>query len=248
METRIIHGLMMKSTIALQYVRARTPFKRNAGRFTSLKSLFSEAGFGKGRLAAWFWLLAFLAAGLPRGIAQPTLISTVPSNGTTGVSPSAAVVFTFSTAMNTNSAVTYAVFFDESFRSLNTIQTWNSTSNILTCAPSPPFPSPQIIDWSLAGRDAVTNLTATGSFSTGQSAGAALPILTNAIWTAGAFSFDILTSTGQMVTVVSSTNVRTALSSWPVLVTTNSPGNKLHISDARSSTNKSLFYRARNGP
>jgi len=44
-----------------------------------------------------------------------------------------------------------------------------------------------------------------------------------------------------------SANLSAAPATWPVLLTTNSPGNKVHISDPRSATNKSLFYRARNG-
>ncbi len=194
--------------------------------------------------------LNLLTFSLWSAAAQPTLVSSVPADGATGISSNAAVVFTFSTAMNTNPAVTYAAFYNESVAYLNTIQTWNSASNILTCTPSPAFPSPQIITWSVAGRDATGTLlggATVGSFTTG-SGSAAAPILTNATWTSGTFSFDILTSTGQQVTVVSSTNAHNALASWPVLVTTNSTGPKVHISDPHSSTNKALFYRARNGP
>jgi hypothetical protein len=77
--------------------------------------------------------------------------------------------------------------------------------------------------------------------------GASAPVLTNATWSAGAFGFDIITSPGQMLTVVSSTNLNTASTTWPVLLITNSPETKVHISDPRSVTNRTLFYRVRNG-
>jgi hypothetical protein len=47
--------------------------------------------------------------------------------------------------------------------------------------------------------------------------------------------------------VIYNTNLNNAFSTWPILLTTNSPGSIVHISDPHSSTNKSLFYRARNG-
>jgi hypothetical protein len=425
--------------------------------------------------------LGYFAGSLWQTMAQPTLVSVVPANAATGVSPTTSVVFTFSTAMDTNS--TAASFLDQASAPVLTIPTWNSTSNILTCAPSPTFPSPQTISWFLVGQDpnglplngsgfvmgsfntgsggttgsgtnatttftldktvfydqtntaapnldtqvpygfqghtslssnrtatsitltlpnaAVSNLTqniaqhedwylfysstvsntwattfpdgtyafsvsattnqtvpvsfpamnqpnaphvtnftaaqsinptqpftlgwdpfvgggstdyvfvavggnvwqsptfgatnalhgnATGvtipanslqassnytatigfyhtivssnasyvtlvaratltqfKVATTGSAGPPLPILANPAWAAGNFGFDILTSPGQLVTVVSSTNARNALTTWPVFLTTTSAVSTLHISDPRSSTNKALFYRARNG-
>ena len=56
----------------------------------------------------FFGLLVFLAS-LRLAIAQPT-VSSVPVSGATGVSPSAAVVFTFSTNMDTTA--TFAEFSD----------------------------------------------------------------------------------------------------------------------------------------
>jgi methionine-rich copper-binding protein CopC len=58
------------------------------------------------------WLLAavFGLGGLKQAAAQPTIISTIPANGAANVSGSAAVVFTFSAAMDT--AVTTATFLD----------------------------------------------------------------------------------------------------------------------------------------
>jgi ABC-type thiamine transport system substrate-binding protein len=54
--------------------------------------------------------MMLVVADLQQAAAQPTIISTVPSNGATGVSPGAAVVFTFSTAMNPTA--TYVIFSD----------------------------------------------------------------------------------------------------------------------------------------
>ncbi len=73
------------------------------------------------------------------------------------------------------------------------------------------------------------------------------PVLTNAVWSAGSFAFDVLTTTGQTVTVVSGTNVTVAASGWPVLLTTNSPGSRFRVIDSRAATNKAMFDRARNG-
>jgi hypothetical protein len=72
-------------------------------------------------------------------------------------------------------------------------------------------------------------------------------ILTNASWTPSNFSFDVLSTNGQIITV-EYTNVLTA-SPWPKLVTTtNTGGASVHIVSPQSVSNKSLFYRARNGP
>ncbi len=76
---------------------------------------------------------------------------------------------------------------------------------------------------------------------------AAAPVFTNAAWSGGTFGFNILTSPGQTVTVIYNTSLSSAFSSWPILLTTNSAGSLFHISDPHSATNKTLFYRARNG-
>lgn len=71
-------------------------------------------------------------------------------------------------------------------------------------------------------------------------------VLTNASWSSGAFSFDVLCTPGQTLTV-EYTNVLAA-GAWPILLTTNSPGTRVHIVSSQAATNKSLFYRARSGP
>jgi hypothetical protein len=73
------------------------------------------------------------------------------------------------------------------------------------------------------------------------------PVVANPGWSGGVFGFDLLTTSGQTVTVVSTTNAADPLASWPILLTTNSPGTRIHISDPRFGTSPALFYRARNG-
>ena len=73
------------------------------------------------------------------------------------------------------------------------------------------------------------------------------PVLANPGWSAGIFGFDLLTSAGQTVTVVYTTNPANSLTNWPVLLTTNSPATLIHITDPASGTSPALFYRARNG-
>lgn len=71
-------------------------------------------------------------------------------------------------------------------------------------------------------------------------------VLTNASWTPGSFSFDVICTNGQTVTV-EYTNVLTAVN-WPKLLTTNSPGSRFHVVSPQAVSNKFLYYRARNGP
>lgn len=71
-------------------------------------------------------------------------------------------------------------------------------------------------------------------------------VLTNASWSSGVFSFDVVCTPGQIVTV-EYTNVLSA-GSWPKLLTTNSPGNRVRIVSPQAGSNAALFYRARNGP
>ncbi len=81
--------------------------------------------------------------------------------------------------------------------------------------------------------------------TTGGSAGPAL-VLTNATRTASNFTFEVSCSPGQNVVVESSTNLLPG--SWSGVLTTNATGNRVRITDPRASTNRSLLYRARNGP
>ena len=71
-------------------------------------------------------------------------------------------------------------------------------------------------------------------------------VLTNASWSPGVFSFDVLCTNGQTVTV-EYTNKLSA-GPWPKLLTTNSPGSQFHVVSTQAVSHPSLFYRARNGP
>jgi hypothetical protein len=71
-------------------------------------------------------------------------------------------------------------------------------------------------------------------------------ILTNPVYASGTFSFDVLCSSGQTVVVEYKTNL--AVAPWQTLLTTNSPGSSFHAVAPQAVTNRSLFFRARNGP
>ena len=71
-------------------------------------------------------------------------------------------------------------------------------------------------------------------------------VLTNTSWSPSIFSFDVLCAIGQTLTV-EYTDVLSAVN-WTKLLTTNSPGTRVHLLSPQAATNKFLFYRARNGP
>ncbi len=120
-----------------------------------------------------FLTMLVLLAGLQQAMAQPTIVSSVPANGATGVSPSADVVFTFSTAMDTDSTTT--VFFDLNSSSLaNVISVWSAGDTVLTCTPSPAFGNNHSIQWVVSGQDTGGNELGGlpfGSFTTGSGGG-----------------------------------------------------------------------------
>lgn len=76
---------------------------------------------------------------------------------------------------------------------------------------------------------------------------ASRPVMTNLVKSGSTFGFDILTTSGQALTVVSSTNAALPLAQWPILLSTNSPGASVHITDPRPATNRVMVYRVRNG-
>jgi hypothetical protein len=76
-------------------------------------------------------------------------------------------------------------------------------------------------------------------------AGGGRLVLTNAVFAGGSFSFDVLCSIGQTVTVEYKTNL--SASAWQTLLTTNSLGDRFHAVAPQSVTNRSLFFRARSG-
>jgi hypothetical protein len=87
----------------------------------------------------------------------------------------------------------------------------------------------------------VTRFTLTTSAGTTSSL-----VLTNASWTPANFTFEVSCSPGQIVVVESSTTMLPG--TWSGILTTNASGNRVRITDPRAATNRSLLYRARNGP
>jgi hypothetical protein len=120
-----------------------------------------------------FLAMVFFLASLHLAVAQPTITMTVPSNGATGVATNAAVVFTFSTGMDTTA--TSATFFDITSSALATvIPVWSAGNTVLTCSPSPAFGLNHNIEWIVSGSDTNGNDlggTPIGTFTTGTGGG-----------------------------------------------------------------------------
>ena len=196
------------------------------------------------RMSALAWILVMAITGFDAR-SQPALISSVPGDGATGVSPGATVQFTFDLPMET--AATDATFFDVAnpFNPLSVTMSWNNQLSILTCSPNPPFPANTLIGWVVVGEDITGDpLEATqGFFTTGGGGGADL-VLTNLSW-AGTFSFDVLSSPGQTLTVEASTSLNPG--SWTPIAFTNSPTGRVRITDPLSIAIPIRFYRARQG-
>jgi hypothetical protein len=94
---------------------------------------------------------------------------------------------------------------------------------------------------SLTYRASVTEfnlLTASGS-------GAGSLVLTNPVWSAGVFSFEVTCTNGQALVAEYTTNLATQ---WLPLCSTNSPAQRVRFTDPRAATNKQTFYRVRPGP
>ena len=100
------------------------------------------------RLAAWLIL-----AGTWQTQGQTIILSTVPANGASGVSPTTTVVFTFSTAMNTDE--TAAIFYDSDFNFITTTDSWSAGNTVLSCTPQPSFPANKNITWVVDGESMV---------------------------------------------------------------------------------------------
>ncbi len=107
--------------------------------------------------------------------AQPFIESSDPDVGATGVSPSAAVVFTFSEAMNPDPTATTVQFLIPSpFSILATSNFWSAGNTILTCTPTPAFPGNNTIYWTASGENPVGDPlsgSGVGFFSTGTGGG-----------------------------------------------------------------------------
>src|SRR5690348_13657298 len=118
-----------------------------------------------------------LLTSLGTALGQPTIVSTVPANGATGISPTGSVVFTFSTAMNTNRTTTqfYTSIPTAPFSVTYTMSNfWNAASNVLTCSPVSAFMVPTQVVWTVTGFDPSGNRlqgTKVGDFFTSETAG-----------------------------------------------------------------------------
>jgi hypothetical protein len=88
---------------------------------------------------------------------------------------------------------------------------------------------------------------ATATQFTVNTIGTVRPVVTNFAWSGGHYNFDVVTSAGQTLTVVSSTNCALPLAQWPTLLTTNSPGTRVHVIDPRPAAARGMVYRTRNG-
>jgi hypothetical protein len=105
----------------------------------------------------------------------PSIVSTVPTSGATGVLPDAPVVFTFSAAMNTS--LTSAQFVDASGfppTVLPSTPSWGADLKQLNCTPNPAFPANKMVVWVVIGEDQSGNAlqgTTAGFFTTGSSGG-----------------------------------------------------------------------------
>jgi len=139
------------------------------------------------RAAACVALAGAMSALMPLQAQQAaTIVSVVPANGASGVATTAQVIFQFSGAMNT--AATMAQFFDTNDAMPTTVASWNTEGTILTCTPSPSFPSPDTISWYVSGEDAAGHqVQGFGSFSTGPSTGCSPPPATNTSFQLGSF-------------------------------------------------------------
>lgn len=175
-------------------------------------------------------------------LAQPAIISSVPANGATGVPTTTTVVFTFSTAMNPSA--TSPLLYDANFTIYPTAVAWSAGNTVLTCTPGS-LPAGTTITWVVTGKSAGgQSFGGTGTFTTAGTGSLPL-VLTNAVFASGSFSFDVLCSSGQTVTVEHQTNFSAA--PWQALLTTNSPGSSFRVVVPQATTNQFQFFRARNG-
>jgi hypothetical protein len=130
---------------------------------------------------------ALLPLALPPALAQapsPVIVSTVPANLATGVSPTAPVVITFSTAMDTTATTAMFVNIASPLSPLPTTPAWSADSKTLTCTPTQPFPASTMVIWSVEGQDLAGDSLGgqpEGYFTTGTSGGGGTGSGTNRI-------------------------------------------------------------------
>ena len=196
------------------------------------------------RVALMLGVVALL--GLARVSAQPVIVSVVPVDGATNVSPSAAVVFTFSEQMDTG--LTSVQFLRATnLAPLTVSSVWSGVNKVLTCTPTPAFPAGELIFWMVTGENLPGDPLEGDDFGFIRTAGAPVTnplVFTNFTRVVGVASFDVKSSPGQSFTVDYSVTMLT--NQWQTLVTTNSASGLLRIN--HSATNQYLFYRARKNP
>lgn len=105
-------------------------------------------------------LLAFLPLLLTTwaALAQPTLLSVIPGQFATDVSPTTTIQFTFNEAMNPD--VTIAGFFavkGTSYQMVTVTSAWSSGNKVLTCTPAAPLPAGYMVYWSLDGENTIAD-------------------------------------------------------------------------------------------
>lgn len=187
-------------------------------------------------------VLVMALAGFTRSWAQPFIVSVVPADGASNVSPSAVFVFTFSEPMDTG--LTSVQFSRASpLTPLPVSSVWSGTNNVLTCTPTAAFPAGELIFWDVRGKNIPGQRLEGDHFGYFNTSGASL-VFTNLTRAVGITSFDVKSSAGQSFTVEYSVTMLT--NQWQTLVTTNSASGLLRIN--HSATNTYLFYRARKNP
>jgi hypothetical protein len=123
------------------------------------------------KLSKFFLLMQLAIVGaapllVPVRSAWAQTITSNPANGATGVSVSAPVVFTFSSAVDpTQTMVTF--FSSSPPGSYPVTSAWSSGNTVLTCTPTPAFPGNATISWAVIDQSASPPIFASGSFSTG---------------------------------------------------------------------------------
>ena len=85
--------------------------------------------------------------------AAPTILSTVPANMASGVSPTAAIVFTFSEAMNPSATTVEVLDTAPPYPYLTTSSAWSGGNKVLTCSPAPSWPVGHMIIWMVTGEN-----------------------------------------------------------------------------------------------
>jgi hypothetical protein len=96
--------------------------------------------------------LAATLASIFSGQAQPSLLKSTPANNDGGVAVNAAVVFTFSEAMDpSQTSAQFLEAFDPLGGSLAASESWSADHRTLTCTPAPAWPASQMIVWQVTG-------------------------------------------------------------------------------------------------